>query len=265
MEQPNKSKSDYIIVHDVAVSEANNSDNACTHVIKLKEKSDGTYYKEVVFTKTHNGLSLPKQMEFLRVLYHLKFPNAIKIVIDMRGNGEPLPSLFYSAWEYKNPSNGKVTEYPPLVLDDDEEGMSIKDAVPILRGITATNSSNNRMYTYMKTCFENNSLKLLIESGDADCKLKNGEISADEYQSYIQTDLLISELSNIRQATTDRGNIVYERIVKNQKRDRATSLAYGLSVVQEMEIENKKKNKKKSSFNIEEVFQRSRKPKIRSV
>ena len=126
-------------MHDVAVSEANNSDNACTHVIKLKEKSDGTYYKEVVFTKTHNGLSLPKQMEFLRVLYHLKFPNAIKIVIDMRGNGEPLPSLFYSAWEYKNPSNGKVTEYPPLVLDDDEEGMSIKDAVPILRGITATN------------------------------------------------------------------------------------------------------------------------------
>ena len=125
LEQPSKSKSEYIIVHDVAVSKANNSDNACTHVIKIKPKSDGTYIKELVFTKTHNGLSLPKQMEFLRKLYHLKFPNAIKIVIDMRGNGEPLPSLFYSAWEYKNETTGKVTEYPPLVLDNDEEGKRI--------------------------------------------------------------------------------------------------------------------------------------------
>lgn len=248
LEQPSKSKSEYIIVHDVAVSKANNSDNACTHVIKLKPKSDGTYYKELVYTKTHNGLSLPKQMEYLRHLYHLKFPNTIKIVVDMRGNGEPLPSLFYSAWEYKNPTTGKITEYPPLVLDDDDEGMYIQNAVPILRGITATNVSNNKMYTYMKTCFENSTLKLLIESTDVDEKFKNKEINTEEYQSYMQTDLLISELSNIKQDMTKQGNVVYERIVEKQKRDRATSLAYGLSIVQEKEIENKKNNRKHSNF-----------------
>jgi len=88
--QPKKSKSQYIIVHDVAISDAKNSDNACTHVIKLKERSNGTYYKDVVYTKTHNGMTLPDQRDFLRELYHLKFPNTIKIVIDMRGNGEPL-------------------------------------------------------------------------------------------------------------------------------------------------------------------------------
>lgn len=243
LEQPSKSKSQYIIVHDVAVSKASNSDNACTHVIKLKQKSDGTYYKDIVYTRTHNGLSLPKQMEFLRHLYHLKFPNAIKIVIDMRGNGEPLPSLFYSAWEYKNPTTGKVTEYPPLVLDDDDEGKRINGAESILRGITATNVSNNKMYTYMKTCFENNTLRLLVESTDMDENFKNKTISMEEYQCYIQTDLLISELSNIKQDMTKNGNIVYERIVEKQKRDRATSLAYGLSIVQEMEILNKKNNK----------------------
>ena len=237
-EQPSKSKSEYIIVHDVAVSEADNSDNACTHVIKLKPRANGTYYKEDVYMRTHNGLSLPKQMEFLRKLYHLKFPNAIKIVIDMRGNGEPLPSLFYSSWEYKNEETGKVTEYPPLVLDNDEQGKKIKNSIPILRGITATNSLNNTMYTYMKTCFENGTLRLLKESADLDEKYKNKQLSAEEFQCYVQTDLLISELSNIKQTVTGNNNIVYERIVPKQKRDRATSLAYGLSVVQEMEIEN---------------------------
>lgn len=241
LEQPSKCKSEYIIVHDVAVSEANNSDNASTHVIKLKPRTNGTYYKDVVYTKTHNGLSLPKQMEFLRELYHLKFPNAIKIVIDMRGNGEPLPSLFYNSWEYKNLDTGKVTEYPPLVLDNDDKGKYIKNSVPILRGITATNISNNTMYTYMKACFENSTLRLLEQSAEVDEKYKNEELSVEEYQCFIQHDLLISELSNIKQATTDKGNTVYERIVKKQKRDRATSLAYGLSVIQEMEEENRLK------------------------
>lgn len=238
LEQPSKSKSEYIIVHDVAVSDANNSDNASTHVIKLKQRANGTYYKDVVYTKTHNGLSLPAQMEFLRELYHLRFPNAIKIVVDQRGNGEPLPSLFYSSWEYKNPTNGKTIEFPPLVLDNDEKGKNIKNAVPMIRGITATNISNNKMYTYMKSCFENATLRLLLPSAEVDEKYKNEEITIEEYQTFIQHDLLISELSNIKQATTDRGNIVYERIVKKQKRDRATSLAYGLSLVQEMEEEN---------------------------
>lgn len=90
LEQPKNCKSEYIIVHDVAISDSKNSDNACTHVIKLKERSNGTYYKNIVYTKVHNGLILPDQMKFLRELYHIKFPNAIKIIIDMRGNGEPL-------------------------------------------------------------------------------------------------------------------------------------------------------------------------------
>lgn len=238
LSQPKKSKSEYIIVHDVAVSSATDSDNACTHVIKLKPRSNGTYYKEDVYMKTHNGLSLPKQMEFLRKLYHLKFPNAIKIVVDMRGNGEPLPSLFYTPWEYKNPNTGEVIEYPPLVLDNDEQGKHIKNAIPILRGITASNSSNNTMYTYLKTCFENGTLKLLQASSEVDERYKNGNISKEEYQCFIQTDMLISELSNIKQDRTDKGNIVYERIIKRQKRDRATSLAYGLSIVLEKEEEN---------------------------
>jgi len=238
--QPKKSKSIYIIVHDVALSDARNSDNACTHVIKLKEKTNGTYFKDVVYTKTHNGATLPEQRDFLRELYHLKFPNAIKIIIDMRGNGEPLPSLFYESWEYRDEKTKETIEFSPLVLDDDEKGKEIKNSLPIIRGITATQSSNNTMYTYLKASFENKSLRLLKHSTEVDEEYKTEQMTVEEYSMFIQTDLLIQELSNIKQIMSANNNVLYDRIVKTHKRDRATSLAYGLSVINEMEEYNRK-------------------------
>lgn len=240
LEQPKRSKSEYIIVHDVAVSAARDADNACTHVIKLKPKVNGTYTKEVVYTKTHRGASLPEQRDFLRYLLHRQFPNCIKLVIDMRGNGEPLPSLFYETWEYTDNKTNEVVEYPPLVLDDDEQGMQLKGAIPMIRGITATHISNNTMYTYMKSCFEDESIKLLMPSTEVDELYKNQKVPFDEYSNFLQTDILIQELSNIKQTHSNAGNIIYDRIIKTTKRDRATSLAYGLSVINEMEIYNKK-------------------------
>jgi hypothetical protein len=243
LEQPKKSNSQYIIVHDVAVSDAKGSDNACTHIIKLKEKANGTYFKDVVYTVIHNGATLPYQMQFLRELYHIKFPNTIKIIIDMRGNGEALPSLFYESWEYTDKKTNATIEYPPLILDDDDDGKSIKDAIPIIRGITATQSSNNTMYTYLKACFENNSLRLLKEASEKDIEYKSEEISTEEFSMFIQHDLLVQELSNIKQVMSENNNVLYDRIVKSTKRDRATSLAYGLSIVNDMEIDNRNKNK----------------------
>jgi len=238
--QPRKSNSSYIITHDVAISDASDSDNACTHVIKLKQRANGTYTKDVIYTKIHSGLSLPEQREFLRELYHIHFPNSEKITIDMRGNGEALPSLFYESWDYTNPKTGETIEYPPLVLDDDDEGKKLKNAKPIIRGIAATNASNNTMYTYMKACFENGTLRILKDSVDLMEKQKNGEITLEEWQMFKQADFLIMELSNIRQSESSFNNIIYERIDKGTKRDRATSLMYGLSVVLEAEEKNRK-------------------------
>jgi len=262
LEQPKKSNSEYIIVHDVALSSRNNSDNACTHVIKLKSKINGTYTKEVVYTKTHNGTTLPDQMQFLRELLHIKFPNTIKLVIDIRGNGEPLPSLFYETWEYVDEKTKQVIEFPPLVLDNDEKAKNIKGAIPLIRGIAATNILNNTMYTYMKACFENNSIRLMLPSEEVDVLYKTNEINVDQYEKFIQTDLLIQELSNIKQDTNDNNNITYDRIVKTHKRDRATSLAYGLLIVNEMEEANRKKVKNVVEIDVKKMFN-FRKPQIR--
>ena len=227
LEQPKNSDSIYIITHDVAVSTAKNSDNACTHVIKLKLRPNGTYTKSVVYTKVVNGLALEKQRDFLRELIHLKFPNCKKLIIDERGSGNGLPRMFYESWEYTDPRTKVTVEYPPLIKDNDEEGFLLDNAVPLIRAVNATNDFNTTYYPYMKSCFEDRTLQLLVASDEVDAQ-------------YIEHDTLQSELSNIKQEYSESGNLQYNRIVKTKKRDRATSLFYGLSVVSEWELENRK-------------------------
>ena len=239
LEQPKNSDSIYIITHDVAVSSAKNSDNACTHVIKLKIRPNGIYTKSVVYTVVKNGVPLEKQRDYLRELIHLKFPNTKLLVIDERGSGNGLPRMFYESWEYTNPKTRVTVEYPPLIKDNDEEGFLLENAVPMIHAVNATNEFNTTYYPYMKSCFEDRTLQLLVPSSDVDSLYKSGEMSAEEYAQFIEHDILQSELSNIKQEYSESGNLQYNRIVKMKKRDRATSLLYGLSVVSEWELENK--------------------------
>jgi hypothetical protein len=239
LEQPKKSNSIYIITHDVAVSDAKNSDNACTHVIKLKLRPNGTYTKSVVYTKVMNGVSLDKQRDFLRELIHLKFSNTKKLVIDARSVGNGLVTMFYESWEYTDPKTKVTVEYPPLIKDNDEDGFLLENAVPLIRAVSATNDFNNLYYPYMKGCFEDRTIELLQGSEEVDELYKTGEITPEEYAQHIEHDTLQSELSNIKQEYSNSNNLTYVRIVKTKKRDRATSLFYGLSVISEMELENK--------------------------
>ena len=239
-QQPKKSNSIYVITHDVAVSTEKNSDNACTHVIKLKLKPNGTYTKQVVFTKTVNGLSLNKQRDFLRELIHIKFPNTVKLLIDAQGAGAGLPSMFYESWEYTDPKTGVVTEYPPIISDDEKSVDILDNAIPLIRGVPGMNNFVNLYYPYMKGCFEDGSLELLMQSAEVDNLYKSNMMSFDEYYQHVEHDILQSELSNIKQDFTNNEKMTYTRIVSGKKRDRATSLMYGLSYVCELETDNKK-------------------------
>ena len=267
LEQPKKSESKYIITHDVAVSDKNGSDNSCTHVIKLKPRADGTYLKQVVYTKVVNGMPLNKQRDLLRKLLHIQFPNTVKLCIDVQGAGAGLPSMFYESWEYLDEKTGKITEYPPLIQDDDKESLEVLDnALPIIRAIHGMNNFVNLYYPYMKGCFEDQSIELLSQSNDVDILYKSNKISFDEYEQHIEHDILQSELSNIKQDFTDKEKMTYTRIVKSNKRDRATSLMYGLAVVCEMEQENKTNLYKKDiTVSAQKLISLARKPSIRSI
>lgn len=239
LKEPKKNTYPYIITHDVAVSNKNNSDNACTNIIKLIPRANGTFYKEVVFTKTMNGVSLREQRDFLRELIHIRFPSTIKLVIDGQSAGEGLLSLLEEPWKTID-DKGNEIQFPQLICDDDEEAqILLPDALDMIRAIKATNEFNTAFYPYMKSCFEDKSLRLLSDSHEIDDAYKNGEISPEEFYVHVEHDNLIEELSNIKQSISQQNKIIYDRIIKKNKRDRATSLMYGLSVVYEYEREGK--------------------------
>jgi len=160
-----------VITHDVAISSNTGSDNACTHVIKLRQRPDGSYFKDIVFTKTVNGASLKEQHDYLRELIHIKFPNTIKVVIDAASAGAGLVSEMYNTWTYKDEVKNEVIEFPPLILDDDDNGFRFHGAIPMIRGINATLQFNSEFYPYMKACFENQSLRFLTPSNETDINL----------------------------------------------------------------------------------------------
>lgn len=253
LKQPTKTLGEYIITHDVAVSGATKSDNAVTHVIKVKQRPGGLYFKELVYTKTMHGVPLHKQKDFLRELIHIKFPNTKKLVIDVLGSGAGLPHFFYEPWEYRNDA-GQIVEYPPLVLDNDEEGMTLDNAVPMIKAISATTAFNTQYYSYMKSCFEDKSLRILRNSAEMDSFYKDNIFSAEEFAQYVETDILIQELSNIKQTFTDNGVVIFTRIVKTKKRDRATSLLYGLSYIAEEENKNRQNYFRKPKKNTYEDY-----------
>ena len=142
----------------------------------------------------------------------------------------------------------------------------LDNALPIIRAIHGMNNFVNLYYPYMKGCFEDQSIELLSQSNDVDILYKSNKISFDEYEQHIEHDILQSELSNIKQDFTDKEKMTYTRIVKSNKRDRATSLMYGLAVVCEMEQENKTNLYKKNiTVSAQKLISLARKPSIRSI
>lgn len=200
-----------------------------------------------------NGVSLLQQRDFLRELIHIRFPNTVKLCIDTLGAGAGLPALFYESWEYKNPLNGDILEFPPVVVEGDEEGEELDGAIPLIKAIKASGVFNAEFFPYMKSCFEDKSCKLLKSTSEVDAMHKEGTLTSEEYAQFVETDILIQELSNIKQTFTDSGMTIYERIVKAKKRDRATSLMYGLSYIFELEASKRQTHYKRQDNSIEKM------------
>ena len=230
------------------------SDNCATHIIKLGTKPGGIMTKDVVYSKTNNGMTIQEQRDFIRTLYHIKFPNITKIVIDAQSIGEGLLSALCEIWVYTD-EKGNKTEYPPLVVDDKPELLEeIPTALPVIRAIHGSAQFNSDYYSYMKACFENGTLRLTTDSSESNEDYKEGLTSAEEQSIHIEHDYLIQELSNIAEVLTDSNTKVYKRIVPRKKRDRATSLMYGLSYIHELETESKAKAYKKDDDDWSDYF-----------
>lgn len=245
LRQPKGSKSSYILSVDPADTSATYGDNTCFVLIKLKEKADGTYWKEVVYIKTYKGISLSEICDKIREIW-LKWPSIIKIVIDVNGLGRSAPEFLDSSFTVDD------REYPAFIDPDDERKKNIPNALKILKRHIPTNPLNNEMGDYLKVCFQNGNVRLSKSMAehredqqvlvDEDTKKKKDRsILLEEEAVIMDCEAAVYEILNIRKKENANGNYIFERIQNGFRKDRYTCLADAFLYIKEMEEENKAK------------------------
>ena len=250
MVQPKNSKSRYVISLDIATSDAKGSDNSILMVHKFTEKNDGSYLKKIVNIRSYNGKSLDILAEEIRKMFHLRFPNAEKIIYDARGVGDSLDRFLDREWI--DPITGR--EYPPLVVDD--EPLTNPEAWPVLHPFRAVNNStdptrasNQRIYSNLRVALEKRTLELpmqmrIVKERQLEIEDESKRMIPDELAIFIEADALQMEMANIVEKTTAAGNKTYDVPRANMHKDRYSALAMGLDYICELEKDSVRQHRR---------------------
>lgn len=245
LRQPRNSKSRYILSVDPADSSASYGDNTAFVIIKLKERADGTFWKEIVYIRTYRGISLSAICDIIRELW-LKWPSIEKIWVDINGLGRATPDFLDSSFTVDD------KEYPAFIDPDDERKQNVPNALPILKCFIPTNQYNNEMADYLKVCFQNGNVRLsksLAEYRedkqsmiDEDTKKKKDKsVLIEEEAVILDCEAAVYEILNIRKKENANGNYIFERIQNGFRKDRYTCTAQAFLYIKQLEAENKDK------------------------
>ena len=242
--QPAKSTTEYVMSLDIATSSASNADNAALTTFKLVELDNGGYMKQVVRIQTFHGLRLDSLAREVRKNL-VRFPNTIKVMVDVRGLGDAFPQFMNKPWT--DPETGK--EYPPLVPDD--EVSMIDGAVPLLRRFIATNLLNQQMVNCTVIALEQGSIQFPISSRyiinnkiadrDGDSEGAGRKLTVAEKAIFVEADALQIEMGNIIGRQGANGNVIYDSARAGQHKDRCSSLMMGIHYISTLEEERKRK------------------------
>lgn len=242
--QPAKCTVSYVMSLDIATSSASNSDNAVLTTIKLVELENGGYLKQVVRIQSFNGKRLDALANKLRENL-VRFPNTVKVVVDVRGLGDAFPQFMSKPWT--DPETGK--EYPPLVRDDEQS--VIDNAVPLIRPFIATNLLNQQMVNATTIALEQESIQFPVNSRyivnnkvagmDDESENSGKRLTAAEQAIFIEADALQIEMGNIIGRQGSNGSVIYDSAKSTMHKDRVSSLMMGIHYISQIEEERKKK------------------------
>lgn len=241
--QPAKSTSEYIMSLDIATSSASNADNAAMTTFKLVELENGGYLKQVVRIQTFKGKRLDALANEVRKNL-VKFPNTVKVVVDVRGLGDAFPQFMCKPWT--DAETGK--EYPPLVRDD--EPSIIDNALPLIHPFIATNLLNQQMVNCTTIALEQETLQLPVNSryiignkiadfDDEDATPKT--LTTAEKAIFVEADALQIEMGNIVGRQGANGSVLYDSARSNMHKDRCSSLMMGVHYISGLEDERKRR------------------------
>lgn len=246
-------------------SSKNNNDASVFTVLRLiPNKNKVNYDKYVCYMESLEGGHSQTQALRIRRLYD-EF-DCDYIVIDTHSFGL---SIFDNlATNLYDKELDKTYEALNCINDSEmAKRCFIEDAPKVIYSIKANAQLNNDMHVYVRDDLKRGKLRLLVSENECREYLENikgyKELPVEEQVKftlpYIQTTLLINEMINLERIDMDN-NLIKLKEPSTKRKDRYSSLGYGVYIAKQLEANLKPK--KKSKFDVTRLGALARKPNI---
>lgn len=135
----------------------------------------------------------------------------------------------------------------------------VDEAPKVIWSIKANAQLNNNMHIYVRDSLKRNKVNLLMNENECKDTLNSfkgyDKLPTEEQMEfvmpYIQTSLLIQEMINLERVDTEN-NLIKLKEPSSKRKDRYSSLGYGLYIAQQLEL--KLNENKQSKFKAEDIF-----------
>ncbi len=231
------------------------SDASVVTIFKVTPQPTGPSLKSVVNIKTWSDIHIEDQILEFKRLYFLYKPRAF--VIDANGIGINYVDLLVKS--QIDPETGD--EFPGFGVINDKDGeykkfLSNSTIRDVLYLVKANAQFNTEMYSNLQVQINSGKVKFLTDERVAKAKLLNtrkGEaMSPEEREKYLRpftlTSILKEEMMNLTEENEGQ-NIRLVKINKRIKKDKVSSLGYGLYYIKTQE-----ETKKKKKFNVRDYI-----------
>lgn len=212
------------------------SDTSEIIVFKRIPQTGAPSNKLVVNIITLADMAFPEQAVAIKKAYMKYLPKAV--VLDGNGIGSGLidelvlpqvdveTGTYLAPWGVSNDVDGKYAKFKSA------------DMIPkLLYIVKATASFNTQMYANLQTQLLTNKLRFLIGESQAKLKMESSrakrfkDMTEDDKANYMmpfyQTSLLKAQMLNL-ETQNDGANIIMKRVNSKIKKDKVSSLGYGL-------------------------------------
>ena len=242
----------YILSMDVA--RKNTGKDGCDSVITVLKVTPQNYgevsIKSLVNLYSLTNMHFEDQATWAKRLFY-KY-KARRIVIDANGLGIGL--VDYMVKSQVDPLTGD--EYPPFGVENDDEGYYKRFRTPnteldAMYLIKANAPINTEAHSNVQTQLTSGKLKFLIDERMAKVKLlgtqRGKQMSPEERTDYLKpytlTSILREEMCNLREEN-EGFNIILKQANKSIRKDKFSSLEYGLYYIKQLEDSKRKKRKR---------------------
>jgi ribonucleoside-diphosphate reductase alpha chain len=219
---------EYVLCMDVARSESNSNNQSSISVLRIKRGKS----ERITQIKLVNLINLPTGLNFTGQTIELKrIANAFKpkaVIID--GNGLGSAVVDECLKEHVDPATGDILDCWDTMNNDKEP--EIQGAEKVVYDLHAQ-GINSEMIINFIDMIESKKLQLLAKYDQKDYDINDGDYIKNNVIPFVQTDLFIEEVANLKLKKLPSGKYNVEQVTKKINKDRYSAVMMGLWYIKE--------------------------------